>query len=319
MLPGWFGAMFFGIAPATTLRFRPDILHVIVHRGGIDVPEAILHGPVEGLAAQPSCAVDAELPENLFLRRELNLPDAALKSLSRAAELDLVRRTPFHPTTVHSGLGPAVRSGGRVTVAQWVARRRDIDILAERLGALGLRLRHVVVAGQGVVVADRSAALSRSARRWRRANGSLALISLLLAAALWLGPAVQARDKLRDGESDLASLRAEAVALRQEVEALRARETERSAFVDAVIRRPRLAEALRELTVALPDEAWVSEFTFSGERVVLAGQISGSAADLVLALAKSRAFSDPRLTGPVSRTADGNERFEMSLLFGAAP
>ncbi|MCU0910460.1 MAG: PilN domain-containing protein [Rhodobacteraceae bacterium] len=323
LLPGWVGAMFLGINRATPLRFRPGLAQAIIERGAVIAPEALVWGPVAGSTVTlPSLAgrtVDAELPPSFFLRRDLDLPAAALRALSQAAELDLTRRTPFRPAEVHAALGPAQRGNGRVAVAQWVARRADVESLARRLADLGLRLRRVVVAGEYIVVADRTTYLGRGARLWRRANGVLALASVALAAALWLGPAWQARGALHSGAAGLGDLRAEAVALRQEVEALRTRETERSAFVDAVIRRPRAVEALRELTVAIPDAAWVGELAFSADRVVIAGEVAGSAADLALALAESRGFQDPRLTGPVSRTADGSERFELSVSLGPAP
>ena len=94
---------------------------------------------------------------------------------------------------------------------------------------------------------------------------------------------------------------------------MRAERDEESRLLQELKQRPRLVETLREATVALPDEAWISTVTFRPNAVTLEGETSGAAVDLVLGLAEKRQFGNPRLSGATTRTATGKERFEIAL------
>jgi len=110
--------------------------------------------------------------------------------------------------------------------------------------------------------------------------------------------------------------RSEVYELRKSVESKAASVGKEEGFVKSVLRRPRLAEVLRSLTVSLPDEAWLSELTVGGGRLTIVGETSNSATDLLIDLSKDSRFRDARFSGPVTRTSAGSERFRIALKTG---
>jgi len=221
---------------------------------------------------------------------------------------------------IWSALSVPLPVPGGYVVNQYVVKRSDVLALSARLLRAGLRLTQIRIAGQGAsVLADLSDGTASAGRRWRRFNAGLAVLAVMLAATLWLTPALSARKDLGLLETTVSSRRDEAVSLRSQVDVLREQKDAREQFLAGIVTRPRLSNVLRDLTVALPDTVWISDFVFSPKAVVVTGEIAGSAADLVLALSENRQFGNPRLTGPVSQTQEGRERFDLTLDLGGRP
>lgn len=316
LVPGWFSAMFLARPRLMSLEFHPNLDQIERRRGRILAPLALLEdAQTPPLPPSLRAPVDAALPEAFFLKRRIAVPQAASRSLQQVAALDLARRTPFRADEVHWALSAPQAVASEVVATQWVAMREDIEALRGRLARIGLVLMRAHVAtdpGAGAI-ADLPGPVATRARTWRRLNALLGVSAAILAAALWLLPGWVAARALVPVSEDLAARRAEALTLRREVEGLRALEAERAAFVDTVIHPPRLAEVLRDLSVAIPDEVWISEMGYRPSGVTVSGETSASAADLVLALSTRRGFANPRLNGPVARTATGGERFGIAL------
>jgi len=78
-------------------------------------------------------------------------------------------------------------------------------------------------------------------------------------------------------------------------------------------RNPRVVTQLRESTVNLPNTVWLNEWTYNQGSLRLAGEVDGSAADLVLTLSEKVRGWSPALSGAVSSTPDGNQRFELAI------
>ncbi|MFZ5963017.1 PilN domain-containing protein [Thalassococcus sp. BH17M4-6] len=278
------------------------------------MPADMLTKPAGPDAKNPARRViDLQVPPTLFLERQVTAPVTARSKLETLAELDLRHRTPFSPGDVYSQLGTPKVQGDTLVVPQWVAKRSDVAEWQRNLSAHGMRLRRVHVDGQPRPIADFSATIAPGGRKLRWVNGLLAAVAVAAVLAGWLYPGWVARDQSRVLQDDLVALRAEALALRQEVETLRSRDSERAAFLDTLLRRAALIDTLRDLTVALPDEVWIETVTYSPKRTTINGQIDGSAADLVLALGKRPVFRNPRLSGPVSKTPADGERFEITV------
>ena len=301
---------------AVPLRFDSDARGAIWRAGEWLLPEAVLTGDDPTSRAQRPALVDVYLPDTHLLVRKLRFPAAAYKSFRQAAELDLMRRTPFKPAEIVWSVTPPTRQEGNVTGLQFIARLPELDFIRQRLKRLGFSVRRVLVEQHNLVLAEFPDGRERRRIVWRGVNLALAGVVLAGLAFLWLAPAFDARRTILQDEPYAEILRSEAVALRTQVEAARRQNTDLDDFVGAVIHKMRLVEVLRELTVALPDSAWVSEFNFTPQAATMVGESRGSAAELVLGLGSQRFFSDPRLTGPVSRTAEGNERFEVTVGLG---
>lgn len=312
----WLRAVFLAQPTATPLRFG-DVETMSWHEGAVLAPLALLDEVAPELARGKPGTVDARLPADHLLRRELIVPWAARSRLRQVAALDLIRRSPFSADEVYWGLEPPERRDTMLRVVQWVVRREDVARLGLRLRGCGLELRRVGVWGRPVTLVDLGEQ-GQWARRLRRTN--LALLGAILAVclALWLSPAVAALWHAGRRGQHLEVARAEAFELRSQIDGLRADQTRRSDLLVAISQHPRLIQLLRDLTVALPDEAWISELRLRDRMVQIDGETQGAAADLVLRLSKQRSFAEPRLTGAVARTATGSERFELSFDLRAA-
>ncbi|WP_457645942.1 PilN domain-containing protein [Profundibacter sp.] len=315
VFPDWLKAMFIGQSIVTKLTFSENAHKVSRQNGHFVAPAIMLQSDEFPNSANQNRIVDAWLPKSVFLERSIEAPISAKKNLSKLVELDMVRRTPFRPETVFWITGKPEKTASGLRIKQWIAKRTYIEELRKRASRSGFRIRKVFIEGEPnqAPIADFSDLVTPNAKRWKLLNGALALVAIGLAATLWLYPAWQASvERVRLQESN-TEYRAQALALRQEVDALRSREMERAAFLNVIYNRPRLSNTLRSLTVAMPDNVWISNMNFSPERLVASGEVSGSAAQLVLDLSKRNEFVNPRLTGPVARAGNGAERFELTL------
>lgn len=303
LIPQWFKTMFLGIPAAKQLRFDGN-------RSDNNLPKDVLINGELGDKPKKKINVDAVVPTDLLLRRTIEIPSAARSSRKMIAKLDLQRRTPFNLSDVHWALD-AEQTGTESQAIQWVAKRADIAHFRTVLRSHGYAVRRFVTDSKTkpTTIADFTADIAPNARFWRRLNAGLCILAIGFGCAIWLNPAWQARAATQTTDNAVNALRAQALDLRTEIEALKQVDTERTAFLNAVSQHPRLVDALRQLTVALPDSVWVSDLIFTGPQITISGQTSASAADLVLQLTQSNLPYVPALTGPVSRTNDGSEQF----------
>ncbi|MDO6591945.1 hypothetical protein DS901_02475 [Loktanella sp. D2R18] len=303
LIPNWFKTVFLGMPTAKKLRFDGK-------RSDNSLPINILVNGELGDKPKQMVTVDAVLPTDLLLRRTIEIPPAARSSQTMVAKLDLQRRTPFKLSEIYWALD-AEQTGTENQAIQWVAKRADITQFRTVLRSHGYAVRRFVTDGKTkqTTIADFTADIAPNARFWRRLNIALCILVIGFGVAIWLEPAWRARVETQTANSAVNALRAQAIDLRTEIEALKQADSERTAFLNAVSQHPRLVDALRQITVALPDTVWVSDLVFTGPQITVNGQTSASAADLVLQLTQSNLPYVPALTGPVSRTNDGREQF----------
>ncbi len=303
LTPQWFKTVFLGMPTAKQLRFDGK-------QSAHTLPRNILVNGELGDKPKHMLTVDAVLPTDLLLRRKIDIPPAARSSRLMVARLDLQRRTPFNLSDIHWALD-ADQPGTDNQVTQWVAKRADIANFRAILRSHGYNVRRFVIEGQTkqTTIADFSVDIAPRARLWRQLNAALCVLAIGLGGAIWLKPAWNAEIKTRSTNSSVNALRAQALDLRTEIEALKQIDNERTTFLNAVSRHPRLVDALRQLTVTLPDTVWVSDLIFTAPQITVNGQTSASAAELVLQLTQSNLPYIPALTGPISRTNDGREQF----------
>jgi general secretion pathway protein L len=315
IFPDWFKSMFFGEPAVTEVRLVKSVQEIVRRKGQLVAPDTMLDPDGPEIRPVRRRIVDIWIPQSFFLRRVIEAPATARKNLRTMVELDMVRRTPFRPDAVFWAIAKPVKTAGSLQVEQWIAKRSDVDLLCKRAAKAGLHVRKVYIEGAPVngPIVNFSANVTPNAGRWRLLNGALAATATATATMVFLYPAWQDSAENERLQSIIAENRSQAIEMRQEVETLRSREMERAAFLDIVYHRPRLSNVLRNLTVALPDNIWVTDLNFSPTRIIVSGEIEGSAAELVLALAKRNEFSNPRLSGPVARTGNGAERFELTL------
>lgn len=312
VVPQWFRTMFLGEPATSILWFGKEQM-----RGAISEPVAILM--TRGAGNNRTKVVDAVLPSSVLLRRVIAIPPSSPATHKDIATLDLLRRTPFKPADIRWVLA-GDRNSKSVQLIQWVAKRSDIAHFLTMLSSHGYQVRRFLVEdGQGqTILADFADDIFPQARIWRKVNAALTVAITGIGAFLWLQPALDARAEIYRDTAVLDTLRNEALTLRTELVALNQVDTERSAFLETVLHRTRVVDALRQLTVSMPDSFWASDLLFTQSRIMLNGETAQSAADLVLQLTESNLAFVPALNGSVSRTAEGKERFAITFSAKAA-
>lgn len=324
LCPRWFSAFFLGVRQALPLVFLPGATEIRITTKQVVAPLALLSRsdvPSTLLSPKP-VEVDAILPQTEFLTRQIEVPTKAIMQMRSIASLDLARRTPFRAGEVEWTLSTPRVNGDRASSTQWLLHRDDLQRLKERLATARMTLRRVWVDGQPDTVLPVVDLTQRDVKKrnlWVRANGLISAMLLGVCGFTWLLPAIQNAQALAPEQAALENLRGKALAMRQEIETLRQAADERSAFLHSMTYRTRLGETLREATIALPDDVWLTELNFSQTGILLMGETAHSAADLVIDLADTRQFENPRLSGSVSRSANGGEQFELAIDHRKAP
>lgn len=295
----WAAALFLGEPLASRLVLHPA--------DGMSLP-------APGRANSRATVIDAVLPPSTLLRRVLPVAGLKPSALRSAAELDLIRKTPFRAqdvawavTTEQSPAGPRA--------VQWVAKRVDLQRLRTQLQERGYRVRRFLVEADGrfATLVDHTSDVAPDRGRWRLINLSLLGLGACAALLIWLAPAWRAERLLATLEPDLAVLRAEAVSARDELTSIEDRAATQEQIRAAILERPRLLASIVSLTEALPDTTWLDELSFSSERLTMSGETSGSAAQLVLDLAALEPRWAPSLAGPVAQDANGREHFQLTI------
>jgi general secretion pathway protein L len=261
--------------------------------------------------------VAIELPENEALRRRFELPAASRSTLARAVPFELERLSPIEADRLYYDFSILETSKAK-KLAQLelrIVKRSSVDSAIAMARAAGLRVGAIRFAGDAREADWRSFPLDRSALlriKWRQWNVVvLALIALLLAvaivfAAYWRGAA--AADEL-SAEVDAAGTRAAIVhRLSHEITDVQAQ----IEFPLQQKRAPFLLALLREVTRALPDGTWLTEFELDGGKVHIQG-FAKSASDVVGQIDRSPMFASAQFMAPLQSAQNGNERFDLSF------
>lgn len=310
---GGLSALFLGQPLARRMTVSAEISKA--KRGTL--PAAFLYQPSETRSTKRRI-IDLYLPPDEFLTRTINIPPAAKRKAADIARLDLIRRTPFQPKDVHSLLSAANRDGDHFTCTQIIIERDTLAQYKRNLATHGYRLRRVYarVPSFAEPIADFTASVAPRRKLWLSINAFLAASACAAFATTFVLPVTRTQQATAELSQEINSLQTEALTLRQAIDAEQAGKEERAALIDLIRYSPKMTDTLRNLTVAMPDHAWAENMNFQPNRVVVSGETAGAAADLVLQLTNAAAFTNPRLSGATARTADGHERFEISLDLG---
>ncbi|MEP4627170.1 MAG: PilN domain-containing protein [Tateyamaria sp.] len=311
----WFAALFLGAPRARKLLFSDDVTKIEYRSGTYIAPSSLLHadGPVVA-AMKRTVVVDVQVPEHSILSRALEIPRAAKSKINEVALLDLMRKTPFSPQEVHLASAASKPREGFIPLRQWLIKRNEAEGLIKRLEAPGVKVRKLLVDNaDGPVLLDRRREIAQGAKWLRALNASLAGVCVTTVLIWWLYPAWQASSSLPVLLETNTQKQQTVFELRQELDERLNAATTDELFVRQIVARVRLVDLLRNLTVALPDEVWISDMTLRGGTVLITGETKASATGLVLTLAERSGFSNPRLSGPVSRTRAGAEQFQLAI------
>lgn len=319
LFPAWIGVAFFGQTSSNEVIFRHNISRLDKKKNRLIVPVELFEASPPVLPAlSRSVMADVYFPKDKCMSREIEVPAKAASKIQTMAALDLKRNTPFADGDLLWILDTPKKLDGKIVATQWAAKRAEGEHVRRKLQEIGVRVRSIRIEGIPNVLKDYSSEVASGTKYWKWINAALLIGILGTAGFLWLGPAWIAQQNADATNIELSALRAETLALRQDVDTMQSDRARLDDLQASLLSRPRLIETLRELTITLPDQSWVSNMSFQPTAFTFGGETSGATVDLILALSKSNFFANPRQSGPTTRTGSGGERFEIAVSLGAA-
>ena len=271
---------------------------------------------------RPNLPIGIRLGEENCFARTMELPAQAEAEFGRILDLDMERTTPFRSVdvlTAHYAPPGVSAPRGKRAILHLIVKRRTIEPILNEMRSLGIEASFADCWDE-----DRNGGVPvnflASGREASRRRGSLApiLAGLVLALAI---SAVAIAVLRHQGALDALlarteAARSEAASVRQAVEASQSVSAQISAMEALLKARLPIAHILEELTVIMPDSAWVSDLRIDGDLVEFTG-FANSAASLVPLLEKSPLFSEASLTSPVIfDNQENKERFSVRLRLG---
>lgn len=312
LLPSWLRFSLFGTVTVQKIRFADNLTNYSQDTDTIIFPLDVLstNAHFNPKKFSRSTIVDIELPASVCLERSLDVPELPSSKMVQAIALNTQHNTPFK-------LNDVVWTYHRENsnqISQFIYRVTDADNLIHKLKAIGVQVRKLSVEDcDGPAMLDNGLSIVQPYRFWRRLNFVLLFVVLsMILALLWM-PLVSQREYLVSLKEERDQIQSATFELREKLSNLKEIESENDDFINALSNRYLLADVLKELTIILPDEAWVSYVEFQNQSVTISGSVAGSAAELVLLIGKSKTLNDPHLSGPVSQGQNtGTENFEIS-------
>lgn len=265
------------------------------------------------------------LPQGAPLEKTLVLPTAVEFELDRVLGYEMDVETPFSADQVYWNwvIDRRDPTQDMLDVTLVLLPRAKIDGLITLLQQQGIRLQGIeTTRGDGTSLV---LPLVRSGRNDSRALGlrprmiwAAALVLALIAIAL---PFLRQSLAGREIDARISAVRETAM----QAQALQSRLDGTAAGGDVIlIERSHFADPLRvltELTEALPDDTFLSDFLLKGHKLTVAGQ-SASATRLIGPLSAHTLFHEPSFASPVTRHASDTgsvEVFSIATEVGSEP
>ncbi len=309
ILPKWLRFFLFGAVLVKILHFSDQVNSIKEERGKLVAPTSLLSAGSAVTMTKPA-AVNVIVPQAYCLERNIALPEMSRKNLLQAIALDTQHSTPFKSSEILWSFSKS-KTG---EIKQFIFRRADATALEARLKQSGLTPRQLSVEDcDGPALINFTANHANPYRFWHKINAVL-IVAILAIAATMIWQQIEAQKAaLKQLESDISELRTTALKHREDLTAVEGEQQEKAGFLQVLSKQNLLVDLLRELTVRLPDTVWLANIQIQGEELIILGTVKGSAAELVLTIAQSRTFINPRLSGPVSKgQTPGTENFEIA-------
>ena len=260
--------------------------------------------------------LNVSLDPALALLRRIDLPSAAVSKSDTAIGLQLRQTLPAQGQGLVWRSVAIRRERDTTEYAVYILKQSVLDSLLADLRNLGGRVERVSLDVTGLSTFwERRPISIQAAKNWLAFS---VLTTVLAAVASIIGLAAD-----RSALLDLTSTRAEQVAeLEKRRDALTASAGESEKSAAAVLNdiatfavQSRRLQLLTDLTDVLPDTVWVSELSFSGDRLVFSGFTSSEVTTVINQLQKLPWAREVQLNGAISFDSySGENRFEIGLV-----
>jgi general secretion pathway protein L len=259
------------------------------------------------------------LAEQLGLRRNLDLPLAALNDLDQFLAFEIDRLTPFKQADVYYAhrVLRLDRDARRFHMELHVAPRCEVTRARELSRTLGLTIAQLQLTdpdnGHSTALNLYSEKPPRATSE-KRLSCTSAILASVLTVAVFVVPVQRQLATAAKLEAQIAAYQAEAdatLALAERLDQL----SGQVRFLESVnSARPTATKLLAELTRLLPDQVHLVEVKLHNDIVEIDG-IAEDANNLVVMLGNSSILKTPRFTAPVIHDSQsGFERFRISMV-----
>jgi general secretion pathway protein L len=282
--------------------------------------------PGESARSLRNFSIDFELAGAEVVSRRLDVPAQAREFLAGIVRNQIERLSPWPAANTVYGFGLAAQAAEATTIGVRVAiaSRAMIEVVTDELTASGLAPDRILVtpqadSGPSIALWARASSrtLSSGVSTPRIIAGALAaLIVLSLATTLWSAYSANALWAERD----------DAIARAQAVRQHQAAATSKGALASLALperawvmkeNAPSAVVVLETLTRALPDNAYLSEFSLEHTTLRVTG-LAANAPALIEALEQSKRFSGARFFAATTKAPDG-DLYRFNIEAQAAP
>lgn len=285
----------------------------------LDAPAPRVSAAIPRAARNGSTGLVLRFPATRALRTPVSLPLAADKNLPDVVGFEFERLVPFSRSDVYYAYRVTSRDKQAQTLRLElvVLPRSEVARLSQTFDALGLRVTEIEVAEPGsdskvtpIPLGDRGAGSTMQAGR--RIVVGLSAAAAVLALICLAIPFWQASTAIGTLTTEMAEARHQAetaTALKKQIDAKR---QEQQFLTDRKRAMPTASELLATLTQLIPDDAYLTEMTITGDRVRLVG-IANSATALLTLIDQSPAFHGAAFQSPIVQDPRLNrERFDIT-------
>lgn len=255
-------------------------------------------------------AVAAALEQDSFLRRDLRVPNEALRCLPQILNQEVLRRTPFQPSEIWHEAQPleGEKGDGIAAVCHWIIPRDRAAFLVAPLGmAVDMFDFLAAKTAEGdilPVIALRMATYSGSLKTSRTIKALAAsllgsiILGLLIFEFAQAGVATYLEEQLAGAKQAVHGGQNSSAQLTR---------------MYALKSEPGFLAIWDELSRTLPDDTFLSEIRMSAGRLTISGY-SSQAAHLVRTIDQSPIFSDATLVAAITPDAkEGKDRFRITF------
>lgn len=266
--------------------------------------------------------VAVELPEDVFLTRQMTVPSLSDEQLYRAAELEAQASSPFAMDDLVWGccILPAAGEGrGQRRVEIALASRKQVQAhLRSSVPAGDQQLPEVWAAatqpGYALVIqgfGETRRLLQR--KRWRKTGYALLGVIALLLLCIAVTPTLQLRARALDAQEAYTALARDAAPVLAKREALTRSAEQVNELTALISGRVEPLEIMGLLTTLLEDDVVLQRLQIEGRKVLLAGQANNAAA-LMQTLGAQPRFKDVRAPTAATRPLGATkESFQIEL------
>jgi general secretion pathway protein L len=252
--------------------------------------------------------IGAVLGRDLFLRRHLSVPNAALASLPRILEQEVLRRTPFDLSDIWHAALPSVSEDAVIhNVCHWIIRKDRAQAALDELGLSANDVDFLAAAtGSAAAPVISFRPTTNDDPPWAIRAIRLLFVTALAAVVMGFVIFEWAQSSVETAvETSLAEIRQDGRGGGDG--------SNPAARLAAIKAEAGMLDVWDELSRILPDHTFLNELRIVGGKVTVSG-FSGDAAHLVRIIDRSPLFSDAALAAAITPdAAEHKDRFTISF------